>query len=102
MSRRPGSRSAPAFVAHPGATAYQAEGLAFLIQSGRFIGYLPRRYAAIWVERDLMRPLLPESHSRQATFHIVTRKGVRPTLVLRAFLEELKGQPMSAEGAERY
>ena len=81
---------------HPSATAYKAEGLAFLIQSGRYIGYLPRRYAAIWVERGLMRPLLPDTLSRWSTFHIVIRKGVQPTPVLRAFLEELSGRAATA------
>ena len=88
---------APAFLVHPSATAYQAEGLAFLIQSGRYIGYLPRRYAAIWVERGLMRPLLPDTLSRWSTFHIVIRKGVQPTPVLRAVLEELSGRAATAE-----
>ena len=63
----------------------------FLIQSGRYIGYLPRRYATIWVECGWMRPLLPERLSSEADFHVITRKGAQPTPVLRAFLEELGG-----------
>jgi hypothetical protein len=39
-----------------------------------------------------MRPLLPKSLSREATFHIVRRKGAQATMALRAFLEVLKGQ----------
>ena len=73
------------------ASSYQAEGLAFLILSGRFIGYLPRRYAALWVERGMMRALLPAELSREAEFHIITRKDSEPTPVLRAFLREVTG-----------
>jgi DNA-binding transcriptional LysR family regulator len=90
LPRRPPD-DAP-FLAAPSATTYQAEGLAFLIQSGRYIGYLPRRYAAIWVEHGWMRSLLPERFSREADFHVITRKGAEPTPVLRAFLEELGGE----------
>ncbi|MEM7221330.1 MAG: LysR family transcriptional regulator [Pseudomonadota bacterium] len=79
-------------LAAPGASAQQAEGLAFLIQSGRFIGYLPRRYAAIWVDAGLMRPLLPEIASCATKFHIITHQEPEPSPVLRAFLEELRGQ----------
>jgi DNA-binding transcriptional LysR family regulator len=43
----------------PSASAYQAEGLAFLVLSGRFVGYLPRRYAGTWVKAGMMRPLKP-------------------------------------------
>ena len=71
------------------ASSYQAEGLAFLILSGRFIGYLPRRYAALWVERGMMRALLPGELSREAEFHIITRRDSEPTPVLRAFLREV-------------
>ena len=73
------------------ASSYQAEGLAFLILSGRFIGYLPRRYAALWVERGMMRALLPGKLSREAEFRIITRKDSEPTPVLRAFLREVTG-----------
>ncbi len=75
----------------PSATTFQAEGLVFPIQSGRYIGDLPRRYAAIWGEHGWMRPLAPERFSREADFHVITRNGPEPTPVLRAFLEELGG-----------
>ncbi len=77
----------PPFLKRPSATTLQAGGLAFLIQSGRHIGDLPRRYAAIWVERGWMRPLLPGRFGRAADFHVITRKGADPTPVLRALLE---------------
>lgn len=44
----------------PSATAYNMEGLAHLIMSGRFLSFLPRHYAQHWVERDEMRALRPD------------------------------------------
>ena len=49
------------------ASASDREGMAFLILTGRYIGYLPDHYAQAWV----------------------TRKGRRPHLVLESFLEAL-------------
>jgi DNA-binding transcriptional LysR family regulator len=44
----------------PSATAYDMEGLAHLVLSGRFVSFLPRHYAARWVERGEMKPLRPD------------------------------------------
>ncbi|MCC9625919.1 LysR family transcriptional regulator [Thalassospira sp. MA62] len=41
----------------PSATAYDMEGLAYLILSGRFVSFLPTHFANQWVERGIMRPL---------------------------------------------
>ena len=49
----------PPFLKRPSATTFQAEGLAFLIQSGRYIGDLPRRYAAMWGEGGGVGPPCP-------------------------------------------
>lgn len=48
------------FSGSPAATAYNMEGLAHLILSGRFVSFLPRHYAERWVEREEMRPLRPD------------------------------------------
>ncbi|MES0826887.1 LysR family transcriptional regulator [Ruegeria sp. SCP11] len=88
-------QAAVEFLAEPSATAHQAEGLGFLILSGRFIGYLPRRYAEIWVERGQMRPLLPDKFSCDVTFSIFTRKGGERTPVIQAFLEEIGSNSQS-------
>lgn len=44
----------------PSATAYNMEGQAHLVLSGRFISFLPRHYAQRWVERGEMRALRPD------------------------------------------
>ena len=48
------------FAHPPKATAYSMEGLAHLIQSGRFVSFLPSHYAARWVDRGQMRALRPD------------------------------------------
>lgn len=72
------------------ATAHQIEGVAFMILSGRYIGYLPVSYAARWVAIDRMRSLLPERFRLITNIETVTRKGPAPSLVSQAFLDLLK------------
>ncbi len=71
------------------ATATDREGVAFLILTGRYIGYLPTHYARLWVEQGRMRALLPERHRYVTEFQAITRKGGRPNLVLQTYLELL-------------
>jgi DNA-binding transcriptional LysR family regulator len=71
------------------ATAYHMEAIATLILSGRYIGYLPTHYAAPWVERGLMRSLLPAQLAYHSRFEVITRKGAERTPALDAFLEDL-------------
>ncbi len=72
------------------ATANHMEAIATLILSGRYIGYLPTHYAAPWVERRLMRSLLPAQLAYQSLFEVITRKGVERVPALHAFLEDLQ------------
>ncbi|MGH6930629.1 MAG: LysR family transcriptional regulator [Dongiaceae bacterium] len=82
------------------ATAYHMEAIATLILSGRFIGYLPTHYAAPWVERRLMRSLLPKQLAYQSLFEVITRKGAERTPALDAFLEDLQATHGTAAAAE--
>lgn len=72
------------------AEAENMEALAFLILSGAYIGYLPDNYAEAWVDKGLMRPLLPKSVSQKANLHLTTRKGLQPPRALKTFLNELR------------
>lgn len=72
------------------ATATDREGVAFLLLTGCYIGFLPVHYAAHWVERGDMRALLPDSHHYRVQFSAVTKKGVPPNLVLERFMELLE------------
>ncbi|MGR7921493.1 LuxR family transcriptional regulator [Zobellella denitrificans] len=72
------------------ATASDREGIAFLILTGSYIGYLPDHYAANWVAKGQMKPLCPERLFFDAPLAMVTRKGRRPNLLLESFLDSLQ------------
>ncbi|POZ62021.1 LysR family transcriptional regulator [Chromobacterium alticapitis] len=74
----------------PAAAASDREGIAFLILSGRYIGYLPDHFAAGWVAQGMMRPLLPDVCHYAAPLALAVRKGRRANLVLERFLQELE------------
>jgi DNA-binding transcriptional LysR family regulator len=71
------------------ASASDREGMAFLILTGRYIGYLPDHYAQAWVQQGRLRVLKPDSRFYDVSLASVTRKGRRPHLVLESFLEAL-------------
>lgn len=73
------------------ASASDREGMAFLILTGRYIGYLPEHYASTWVQQGRLRALKPTSRFYDLNLVTVTRKGRRPHLVLESFLETLAG-----------
>ncbi|MDO9625776.1 MAG: LysR family transcriptional regulator [Pseudomonas sp.] len=71
------------------ASASDREGMAFLILTGRYIGYLPDHYAQAWVQQGRLRALKADSRFYDVSLAAVTRKGRRPHLVLESFLEGL-------------
>jgi len=71
------------------ASASDREGMAFLILTGRYIGYLPDHYAQAWVQQGRLRVLKPASRFYDISLASVTRKGRRPHLVLESFLDAL-------------
>ncbi|SDK98146.1 transcriptional regulator, LysR family [Franzmannia pantelleriensis] len=72
------------------ASATDREGIAFLILSGRYIGYLPTHYAERWVRDNRMRPLNPERWHYLTRYCAITRKAAPPNLVMEGYLEELQ------------
>ncbi|MCO7515441.1 LysR family transcriptional regulator [Pseudomonas guariconensis] len=73
------------------ASATDREGIAFLILTGSYIGFLPDHYAATWVEKGLMAPLSPDRLFFDAKLAVATRKGRRQNLILERFLDSLQG-----------
>lgn len=72
------------------ATAKNVEGLAFLIMSGAYAGYLPDHYAKAWLQKGLVRKLLPQYFSHRVGCKAITLKKRRKTRMLQAFLDTLK------------
>ena len=72
------------------ASASDREGAAFLILTGRFIGFLPEHVAEQWVAAGKMRALLTPSQHYRIPFVLVTRHDRRPNRVVDAFLSLIK------------
>lgn len=71
------------------ATATDREGIAFLVLTGRYIGYLPAHFAQRWVEHGRMRALRPQDCRYRIDYAAITRRGRRPHRVLETFLAEI-------------
>ncbi|MBN2751954.1 MAG: LysR family transcriptional regulator [Rhodospirillaceae bacterium] len=71
------------------ATATDREGIAFLILTGLYIGFLPDHVAAKWVAEGRMRSIRPEITEYRTRYAVITRRGGRPNMVLDTFLEEV-------------
>lgn len=80
------------------ASATDREGVAFLILTGRYIGYLPDHYAHRWVKEGVMRAILPANMSYLTPFATITKKGAPSNLVLENYLEKLKLASTTAGG----
>jgi DNA-binding transcriptional LysR family regulator len=72
------------------ASATDREGVAFLILSGEYVGYLPTHYAQRWVEAGRMRAVNPERCYYVTNYSAITRKGAPPNLIMDCFLEQLE------------
>ncbi|WP_286261246.1 LysR family transcriptional regulator [Thalassotalea atypica] len=71
------------------ATSTDREGIAFLILTGRFLGFLPTHFADRWLAQDAIRSIEPHRRYFDTQFMAITSKGARSNLILEAYLEEL-------------
>ena len=74
------------------ASSTDREGIAFLILSGSYIGFLPTHYAEQWVKGGRLKAIQPGARSFTTHFTAITRKGARNNLIRGAFMEELEKQ----------
>jgi DNA-binding transcriptional LysR family regulator len=72
------------------ASASDREGIAFLILTGQFIGFLPDHFAKKWLLEGRMKVLLPAQFHYSTRICMVTKKGVKPNMILALFFEKLK------------
>lgn len=78
------------------ATSTDREGIAFLILTGRFIGFLPTHFAKRWTAADKMRAI--DTHNRKffTKYSAIVSKGARSHLILEAYMEELAKTDVNA------
>ena len=72
------------------AIAYHDEGIAHLILSGQFIGYLPEHYASQWVDKGLFKAILPSKYSYKIPVVLITSRSNLTSPLATALVEEFK------------
>lgn len=65
------------------------EGIAFLILTGAYIGFLPSHFADQWVQSNKLKPLLSSEFHYQTPYAAITRKGARPNRVVDTLMTHL-------------
>ncbi len=71
------------------ATAFDQEGVATLVLSGAFLGFLPDHYAARFVEKGEMRSVLPRHFTYACGFEAILRPEAQRSRLAQTFLEVL-------------
>lgn len=72
------------------ATATDREGVAFLILTNCYIGFLPTHYARQWEDRKLMRAICPQDYVQYIDYQAVTLHAGMPNLILSTFMKFLE------------
>ena len=71
------------------ATAFSVEGIALLIMTGLYIGFLPAHYASLWVERGEMRVIHPDRYFFDAEIVAVYQRAAENKSTIKQLLHEL-------------
>lgn len=82
------------------AVAHQIEGIAMLILTGEFIGYLPDSYADLWIRNGRMAAVAHGRHDRETEIKQVRRREQDGNRVLRTF-DRLVAETIASESASR-
>lgn len=69
------------------ATAFHEEGIALLILSGKFVGYLPAQFASRWVESGHMKAVMAHRFHYKAPVALITSKTTQPSKLLATFID---------------
>lgn len=88
--------------AKTGATAWQVEAVAILLMTGRFLGYLPRHYAAPLERKGELRQVLGVKSGYQSSVAAVFKSGAQQSRLIKRLILALQdfsaGHPDSGEG----
>jgi len=69
---------------------FHVEAFAMLILSGRYIGFLPEDYAAVWESKGELRKLQPKRYEAIVSFVIMTARGRPESAAQAAFASKLR------------
>lgn len=73
----------------PSATSTDREGIAFLIITGRYIGFLPTHFAQRWVDDGILKAIMTDERKFFTHYSAITRKGIRTDYILETFINAL-------------
>ena len=73
-------------------TAHQVEGIALLILTGNFVGYLPHSFADPWLKDGRMKSVMGGRFDLPTAIEIVTRRGEALRAADKAFIRLLKAE----------
>ncbi len=79
--------------------AHQMEGVAMLILTGHFVGYLPESYALPWVQDGKMKSVAARRYSLPSEIKLVTRRGKFQSEVSELFIRILEQESKAAAPA---
>ena len=74
----------------PSAVTENMDALAILLLSGGYLGRLPKHFAKLWVDKNLMKPLMPDQISDNVEFYLITKRGAHQPHIVDTFLKDLK------------
>ena len=69
------------------AQANDQEALALLIQSGRYIGFLPDHCARPYIDSGRMKRVRPDRYSYDTRFFAIVKRNPKPARIARVFLD---------------
>jgi len=91
---RPALPELPVFY-NASANAQDREGIAFLILSNKYVGFLPGHYASRWVANNQMRPLAPNRLQYTIGYRVISKRSSQPHQLTRLYLDELQKVPLA-------
>lgn len=78
--------------------AHQVEGVAMLILTGKFIGYLPESFAMLWVQEGRMKSVASRNYSLPTDIQLVTKRGQYQTRASELFIKVLEQESDKLNG----
>ena len=83
------------------ASAHQIEGVAMMILTGQYIGYLPESFADVWVRQGRMKSVAKRRFDLKSQIQLVLRRGAEPNLVERTFIDFVRKESESHRAKEQ-
>lgn len=71
------------------AFAENMDAAVMLLLSNHYIGFLPTHFAKTWIDKGVLKPLLPKQTLSNVQFHLIARRGVHQPYVVKMFISDI-------------